>query len=429
MDILNDKVVLYTGAVLLAVFGISMLIEFVLNLLLRKNYFSAEYLVINLCIASLQQLTDVFNKLIFLGAFYWVQTHWAIQHWLGWEPVKLVNPFYPHINWLAIGTYVMVLVIADFCQYWLHRLSHEVNIMWAGHITHHSNTEYNFGVAVRQNALEGLYTWVFFMPLAFFGIPWQMFVAAYTVSLIWQFWVHTRFVNKLGWLESFMSTPSHHRVHHGKNPQYIDKNYGAFFIIWDKMFGTFEPEVEEVQYGILKPLENNNPIWGNVHHHLHIFKTAKAAQRWGERVKVFFGRPAFVPGSLATQAVVTSTNKASFTMQPEKKLYVFINFLLTSIAGFFALNYYSEHGNIWVYLAAAVFMLGCFSLFTALLENKKWADRVEVLRLILIATAGIMILPQPQFFNYGLGIIGLSALLLLFTWLVAVQYKRRMAVG
>src|SRR5204863_8897005 len=121
----------------------------------------------------------------------------------------------------------------------LNRFSHEVNIMWAGHITHHSNTEYNFGVAVRQNALEGIYTWIFFMPLAFFGIPWQMFVLAYTVSLIWQFLVHTRFVKKLGWFEYFMSTPSHHRVHHGKHPQYIDKNYGAFLLSGTKCLAPF----------------------------------------------------------------------------------------------------------------------------------------------------------------------------------------------
>lgn len=420
MNLINDKISQAVDIVIASVFIGGVFIEFLVARLLRKKYFSSEFLIINLSIASLQQLTDVLSKVIFITAFIFIQQHYSVQKLLGWEAIEVCNPFYP-FNFLSLVNYVFVLVIADFCQYWLHRFSHEVNILWAGHITHHSNTEYNYGVALRQNALENIYTWVFFMPLAFFGIPWQMFVAAYGVSLIWQFLVHTRMVNKLGFLESFMSTPSHHRVHHGKNPQYIDKNYGAFFIVWDKLFGTFEPEVEEVQYGITKPLENQNPAWSVVHHHVSILKTITAETNWRNRLKWVFGKPSQIYGEqkFVLEAVT------SFTLQPEKKFYVFINFLLVAVGGFLAANYFAEQGKVTVYMIAFAAVLISFSIFSALLENKRWADYGEVARLVLMAVIGLVISFNQQMFQIGIISISVSLLLLLFTWLIAARYKKQ----
>ena len=420
-----DKVTETVGIVIASVFITGLLLEFILTRLLKKNYFSSEFLIINLSIASLQQLTDVLNKLLFISAFVFVQQHYSIQRLFGWNEVAVTNPFAGyHIHFFVLLNYLFVLILADFCQYWLHRFSHEVNIMWAGHITHHSNTEYNFGVALRQNALENIYTWVFFMPLAFFGIPWQMFIAAYAVSLIWQFLVHTRLVNKLGVLEYFMSTPSHHRVHHGKNPQYIDKNYGAFFIVWDKLFGTFEPEVDEVDYGILKPLQNQNPVWSNVHHHIHIVKTAASAGKWSDKLKVVFGRPAFVPEGIMENPV--SSAVPNFTRQPEKKLYVFINFILVSALSFITINHFEQTGDVANMALAMIATVACFSIFTALLENKRWADYTEVGRLILIAVIGLGVSFQNQLTLFGVISFSVAILLLLATWFIARRYKMSM---
>jgi sterol desaturase/sphingolipid hydroxylase (fatty acid hydroxylase superfamily) len=419
MDFANDKISQLVGLVIASVFIVGLAMEYLLLKLLKKNYFSSEFLTINLSIAFLQQFTDVLSKVIFITAFIFVQQHYSIQKLFGWKEIPFTNPFSP-IKVLTLLNFVFVLIVADFCQYWLHRFSHEVNILWAGHITHHSNSEYNFGVALRQNALENIYTWVFFLPLAFFGIPWQMFVAAYGVSLIWQFLVHTRLINRLGVLESFMSTPSHHRVHHGKNPQYIDKNYGAFFIVWDKLFGTFEPEVEEVQYGITKPLENQNPVWSSIHHHVSIYKKIVAEKQWRHKLKWIFGRPSKIYGIAEEE----ESTELSFTPQPEKKLYVFINFLLVAVAGFLLINYYQEQKSILIYLGALAFVLTSFSIFSALLENKRWADYAEVCRLVLLTLVGVVITFKQSLFQVGV-VVSITAVILLgFTAIIAVRYKQ-----
>ncbi len=419
MDFTNDPISQTVGIVVASVFITGLVIEFVLSRLLKKGYFSSEFLIINLSISFLQQLADVLSKVLFIGAFVYVQQHYSIQKLAGWQQVEVVNPFSP-FNPLALFNYMFVIVLADFCQYWLHRFSHEVNILWAGHITHHSNSEYNYGVALRQNALENFYTWVFYLPLAFFGIPWQMFVAAYAVSLIWQFFVHTRMVNRMGVLEAFMSTPSHHRVHHGKNPHYIDKNYGAFFIIWDKLFGTFEPEVEEVQYGITEPLRNQNPVWSCVHHHVSIIKTIKAEPLWQQKLKWIFGKPSAIYAAQKPAAPYQVT----IINQPEKKLYVFINFLLVAVAGFLLVNYYEQNHNILVYLLALLSVAGSFSIFTALLENKHWADYAEVARLVVIAVAGLLMLLNSHLQTLGIVMISATVGLLLFTAVIANRYKK-----
>lgn len=419
MDFSNDKISQLVGLVIASVFIGGLVIEFLLLRLLKKNYFSSEFLTINLSIAFLQQFTDVLSKVIFITAFIFVQQHYSIQKLFGWKEIPVTNPFSP-FSPLTLLNYAFVLIVADFCQYWLHRFSHEVNILWAGHITHHSNSEYNFGVALRQNALENIYTWVFFLPLAFFGVPWQMFVAAYGVSLIWQFLVHTRLVNRLGFLESFMSTPSHHRVHHGKNPQYIDKNYGAFFIVWDKLFGTFEPEVEEVQYGITNPLENQNPVWSSLHHHVSIYRTIVAETQWSNKLKWILGRPSKIYGIDEGE----ETPELSFTPQPEKKLYVFINFLLVAVAGFLLINYYQQQKSVLIYLGALAFVLTSFSVFSALLENKRWADYAEVSRLVLLTLVGVVISFNQNLFKIGVLVSIVSILLLGFTAFIANRYKQ-----
>jgi sterol desaturase/sphingolipid hydroxylase (fatty acid hydroxylase superfamily) len=419
MDFTNDPISQAVGIVVASVFITGLVIEFLLSRLLKKGYFSSEFLIINLSISFLQQLADVLSKVLFIGTFVYVQQHYSIQKLAGWQQVEVVNPFSP-FNPLALFNYVFVIAVADFCQYWLHRFSHEVNILWAGHITHHSNSEYNYGVALRQNVLENFYTWVFYLPLAFFGIPWQMFVAAYAVSLIWQFFVHTRMINRMGVLEVFMSTPSHHRVHHGKNPQYIDMNYGAFFIIGDKLFGTFEPEVEEVEYGITEPLHNQNPVWSCVHHHVSIIKTIKAEPVWQQKLKWIFGKPSAIyagqkPAGLYQPTIIN---------QPEKKLYVFINFLLVAVAGFLLVNYYEQNHNILVYLLALLSVAGSFSIFTALLENKRWADYAEVARLVVIAVAGLLMLFNSHLQTLGIVMISATVGLLLFTAVIANRYKK-----
>lgn len=161
----------------------------------------------------------------------------------------------------ALASWAVVFVLVDLAYYWSHRFAHEVNILWAGHVVHHSSEEYNLPVALRQSSLHGLMSWIFYMPLAAIGVPWRMFVTCNAINLVYQFWIHTRAVGQMGSLtEAVMNTPSHHRVHHGVNPKYQDKSYAGVFIVFDRWFWSFQAEEEEPVYGITKPLQSWNPL-------------------------------------------------------------------------------------------------------------------------------------------------------------------------
>jgi alkylglycerol monooxygenase len=147
-----------------------------------------------------------------------------------------------------LATWACCFLAVDFAYYWFHRLSHEVNFLWAAHAVHHQSEDYNLAVALRQSTLQPFFSAVVYLPLAVCGFPPLVFFACSGVNTIYQFWLHTQLVGKLGPLESVLVTPSHHRVHHGRNPIYIDRNHGGTFIIWDRLFGTFQREEEEVVY-------------------------------------------------------------------------------------------------------------------------------------------------------------------------------------
>lgn len=193
------------------------------------------------------------------------------------------------------STWIFSLLLYDFLYYWVHRTGHEVNIFWAAHITHHSSEEFNISTAMRQASTGFYFKWVFYIPLAVLGIPLQVFIVVGLVDLLYQVWVHTQIVGKLGWLEKFLVTPSNHRVHHGQNDYCIDKNYGGIFSIWDQLFGTFaiEREEEPIVYGIRKPLNSWNPVWGNLHYYYLIIKSVKRQDSFSKKLMCVFGEPAW----------------------------------------------------------------------------------------------------------------------------------------
>lgn len=195
--------------------------------------------------------------------------------------------------------WVILLFADDFLYYWFHRISHESRFMWNFHVVHHSSNKYNLSVAVRQSWFGGIAHWVFYLPAAAFGFPLWAFVLMHGLNLIYQFWIHTELIDKLGWLEYVFNTPSHHRVHHGINEQYLDKNYAGIFIIWDRLFGTFEPEVEPVVYGITKPIESYNPLWINVHAWFEMFERMKSEPSVFGKLRCVFASPNmdFNPGN------------------------------------------------------------------------------------------------------------------------------------
>jgi sterol desaturase/sphingolipid hydroxylase (fatty acid hydroxylase superfamily) len=196
--------------------------------------------------------------------YYVVWKHFAILHLRAESPWTLAAAF----------------VGADFCYYWWHRASHRCNILWAGHVVHHQSEDYNLSTALRQNPITSLTSIPFYLPLAVIGIPLVPFVGMKSLMILYQFWIHTQLIRKLGPLEVVLNTPSHHRVHHGMDPQYVDRNYAGAFIVWDRFFGTFEPEVAPPTYGVLKPLHSFNPLWAIVQPWQGMLKEMRGRSLW-----------------------------------------------------------------------------------------------------------------------------------------------------
>jgi sterol desaturase/sphingolipid hydroxylase (fatty acid hydroxylase superfamily) len=191
----------------------------------------------------------------------------------------------------TVWAWAILLFVDDFAYYWFHRFSHEIRFFWNFHVVHHSSNQYNLSVAVRQSWFSGLTHWIFYLPVALLGFPLWAFVTMHGLNLIYQFWIHTKLVGNLGFIEKILNTPSHHRVHHGVNDQYLDKNYAGIFIFWDKMFGTFVEETEEPRYGIIKPLTSYNWLWINTHGWAEMFEAMKLKKTFFGKLRCVFGAP------------------------------------------------------------------------------------------------------------------------------------------
>jgi sterol desaturase/sphingolipid hydroxylase (fatty acid hydroxylase superfamily) len=191
----------------------------------------------------------------------------------------------------AFWPWLILLFADDFMYYWFHRVSHESRFFWNFHVVHHSSDQYNLSVAVRQSWFGGLAHWIFYIPVALLGFPLWSFVLMHGFNLLYQFWIHTELIDKLGWFEAVFNTPSHHRVHHGVNKQYLDKNYAGVFIIWDRLFGTFEVEDEEVRYGITTPINSYNPLWINVHAWFEMFARIREQKTFSGKMRCVFLSP------------------------------------------------------------------------------------------------------------------------------------------
>ncbi len=197
-------------------------------------------------------------------------------------------------------TWIVAFILYDLCYYWLHRLSHERQILWAAHVAHHQSEEYNLSTALRQTSTGFLLGWIFYIPMFLVGIPPEVMVTVGALNLIYQFWVHTRHIPELGWLEFLFVTPSNHRVHHAQNDQYVDKNYGGVFIVWDRLFGTYQRELphEPCIYGIRGPLKSWNPWHALTHIYRNMLEDMRRVATWRERWQVVVARTGWQPESI-----------------------------------------------------------------------------------------------------------------------------------
>jgi sterol desaturase/sphingolipid hydroxylase (fatty acid hydroxylase superfamily) len=188
-------------------------------------------------------------------------------------------------------SWLVLLVAEDFCYYWFHRSHHEVRLLWAAHVNHHSSQHYNLSTALRQAVLTPLTGPIFWAPLALVGYPPWMILTAQAWSLLYQFWLHTESIRTLGPLEYVLNTPSHHRVHHGKNVRYLDRNHGGIFIVWDRLFGTFAKETERVVYGLTKDIQTFNLVKIGFHELAAIAADVRRAPTAGAKLGYIFAPP------------------------------------------------------------------------------------------------------------------------------------------
>ena len=217
---------------------------------------------------------DILGLSIVIISYKWLESHLAIYH--------IHNNLY---------IYIVAFITIDFYGYWTHRWAHQINILWNKHAIHHSSEEFNLSCALRQPISNFFNLFSFLLlPAALLGVPTLVIATVLPIHLFLQFWYHTRYINKLGWLEYIIVTPSHHRVHHAINPEYIDKNHSQIFIFWDKLFGTFQQELETVPpvFGITRPVTTWNPIKINFQHLSLLIADAYHADRWVDKFTIWF---------------------------------------------------------------------------------------------------------------------------------------------
>lgn len=311
---------------------------------------------------------------------------------------------YTQFRFLTLDSSILIWVVAfvayDFLYYWAHRMSHQVNLFWGGHSVHHQSEEYNLSVALRQSSTQTIWTFMFYMPMALLGFDPILLVSVSGFNLLYQFWIHTESIQKLPrWFEALFNTPSHHRVHHARNPKYIDKNHAGTFIIWDKMFGTFKAEEEKPTYGITKNLNSWNPIWANISHYSDMWHDMKKINRWQDKIKYVFQKPGWLPeylgGYRAPHEVELSTYQKFNTHTHQfVNYYVLVQYLMMLIGtALFLFNLEAfENRTLEKTVFASLIIVSTIS-FGGLFENKKWGIPIEYIRLLMTPLILVMLLP------------------------------------
>jgi len=255
-----------------------------------RNTYRLNDAINSIGLGMLSEITKVFTRLLRIGIYTAVYAH-----------VSLVPPEPALAFWSTWYGWLLALLCYDFCYYWLHRAGHEVAIFWAAHVVHHQSQDYNLSTALRQTSSGALLGWVFYLPMALAGVPPLVFGVVALADLLYQFWVHTEHVPKLGWFDRWFCSPSNHRVHHAVNDRYLDRNYGGVLIVWDRLFGSFQEEDERCVYGTRTPLESWDPLWSNLEVYWALARDSWHTRRWSDKLRVWIMPPGWRPADVAAR--------------------------------------------------------------------------------------------------------------------------------
>jgi alkylglycerol monooxygenase len=268
------------------VFFLLIFIELTVGWLRRNNTYRLNDAINSISLGVLSQISGVFMRFLRIGIYAWLVQHIAI--------------FDLPAN--SIWVWISGLLLYDLCYYWLHRMSHEVNVLWAAHVVHHQSEDYNLSTALRQTSSGALLGWIFYVPMAVLGYPLEVFATVALIDLLYQFWVHTQQIGKLGWFDRIFVSPSNHRVHHATNDAYLDKNYGGILILWDRLFDTFieEQNSETIVYGTRSPLRSWNPLWANLEIYKALWFDAWRTGSLLDKLRIWVARPGWRPSDVAS---------------------------------------------------------------------------------------------------------------------------------
>lgn len=330
-------------------------------------------LVANLGCGIGSQVVGAFTKTGIFAVYLAVYDHWRL--------FTVEN---------SVLTWVATFLLVDLLYYWFHRLSHEINFLWAAHIVHHQSEEYNLSVALRQSWWQGLFSFWFYIPVALLGIHPLTIVTVGAFVTLYQFWIHTKAVGKMGPVEWLFNTPSHHRVHHGSDPKYIDRNHAGTLIIWDRIFGTFQVEEEEPVYGITMPLGTWDPVKANFHYYQDLFAMAKRSTRWSDKLRVFIKPPGWQPEELGGYQGPTAKDRASYrkfdtSVSAAVSGYVALQFVLLLAVSSFFLFRQGDLNTTQLWVTAALIVIWVMNMGLLLEGGKRWVLALELLRISTLA--------------------------------------------
>ncbi|MBP3979724.1 sterol desaturase family protein [Acidovorax sp. JG5] len=271
------------------VFLVLIAIELAIGIRRQRNTYRLADAVSSISLGALSQTSAVFTRLLRIGIYTALFEQVAL-----WR-----NDAF----WTSLPGWLLALVFYDFCYYGLHRMGHESAVLWAAHAVHHQSQDYNLSTALRQTSSGALLGWVFYVPMALAGVPPLVFGVVALIDLLYQFWVHTEQVGKLGWFDRWFCSPSNHRVHHAVNDAYLDKNYGGILILWDRMFGTFKDEgaQEKCVYGTRGLLNSWDPLWANAQVYSGLAHDSWHTRRWGDKLRVWLKPPGWRPADVAAR--------------------------------------------------------------------------------------------------------------------------------
>lgn len=367
-------------------FLLALLVELIADRVTGSGYYRANDAINSLSAGTLSTTFGYFTKIVPFIAWGFVLENFAlIDMPLAWFDAS------PR----GIALWVTAAVAWDFCYYWFHRCSHEISILWAAHAVHHQSEDYNLSTALRQTSTGFLFGWIFYLPLFLVGFPLEVLVTVNAINLIYQFWVHTQLVRRMGVLDYVLVTPSNHRVHHAQNERYIDRNYGGMLILWDRLFGTFEDERDDepVVFGVRKPLASWNPFWANLQVYDYLLFDARRTRRWRDKIGVWFRRTGWRPADVEARYPKKRADLARFRkFDPDvpraTRRYVFGQFMVAIALTLGIAVAFTMHGTRAVIapcilLWAMLYALGLFN------EGRAAAVRVELFRLLVIVPVSV----------------------------------------